>query len=161
MSAIEPPPHKLDYAGPRRDAAASPAPSPPRAASSHFVLSNITKNFPGSSTPAIVGIDLECRLGEFVVVVGPSGSGKSTLLNVAGGMIRADSGSVTLDGKAVDGPGPERAMVFQDHGLFAWLSAEQNVEFGLKMAGVPKAERRDRVAAALKMVHLTRSAKKL
>jgi NitT/TauT family transport system ATP-binding protein len=76
-------------------------------------------------------------------------------------MLRPDAGDVSLDGVPVDGPGPERAMVFQDHGLFAWLTAEQNVEFGLKMLGVSRSERRDRVAEALAAVHLTRSARKL
>jgi len=99
--------------------------------------------------------------GEFVVVVGPSGCGKSTLLNIAAGMLRPDRGRVSLDGKQVVKPGPDRAMVFQDHGLFPWLSALANVEFGLKMAGVPRSERQDRAAEALKMVHLAHSTGKL
>ena len=141
------------------------AKAPPAEAGSpsggRLVLRGIDKNFDGSSVPALRGVSLTCAPGEFVVVVGPSGSGKSTLLNIAAGMIRADAGEVSLDGKPVDGPGPERAMVFQDHGLFAWLTAEQNVEFGLKMLGVGRSERRERVAAALAAVHLTRSADKL
>jgi NitT/TauT family transport system ATP-binding protein len=68
---------------------------------------------------------------------------------------------VLLDDKPVDGPGPDRAVVFQDHGLFPWLTAAQNIEFGLKMAGFPKDVREDRVEEALKMVHLSRSANKL
>src|SRR5688572_19405422 len=76
-------------------------------------------------------------------------------------MIKADGGTVALDGRPVSAPGPDRAMVFQDHGLFPWLTAEQNIEFGLKMAGMPASDRRERVARALQMVHLTRSAKKL
>jgi len=126
-----------------------------------LVLRGVDKNFDGSSVPALRGVSLTCQPGEFVVVVGPSGSGKSTLLNIAAGMIRADAGEVSLDGTPVDGPGPERAMVFQDHGLFPWLTAEQNIEFGLKMAGMGKSERQDRVARALRMVHLTRSGRKL
>src|SRR3954468_2029448 len=66
-----------------------------------------------------------------------------------------------LDGKPVNGPGPDRAMVFQEHGLFPWLTAAQNIAFGLKMAGVPRAEREERVGRALDMVHLTHSAQKL
>jgi NitT/TauT family transport system ATP-binding protein len=95
------------------------------------------------------------------VVVGPSGCGKTSLLNIAAGMMRADGGKATLDGRVISAPGPERAMVFQDHGLFPWLNAAQNVEFGLKMTGVPASERTDRVNAALKMVHLAGSARKL
>ncbi|MEO6437062.1 MAG: ABC transporter ATP-binding protein [Tepidisphaeraceae bacterium] len=126
-----------------------------------LVLEHVHKNFDKSSVPAVQDISITCEPGEFVVVVGPSGCGKSTLLNVAAGMIPADQGSASLDGVTVTGPGPERAMVFQDHGLFPWLTAEGNIEFGLKMAGMPAAERRERVAEALQMVHLTRSAEKL
>jgi NitT/TauT family transport system ATP-binding protein len=124
-------------------------------------LHGITKHFNGSSVHGVSGISLTCEPGQFVVVVGPSGCGKSTLLNIAAGMIRQDAGTVTLDGRTTDGPGPERAMVFQEHGLFPWLSAAQNIEFGLKMAGLPAAQRRERVAEALKLVHLTTSADKL
>ncbi|HEX4794388.1 MAG TPA: ABC transporter ATP-binding protein [Humisphaera sp.] len=124
-------------------------------------LCHVSKNFAGSSVHALQNISLTCQAGEFVVVVGPSGCGKSTLLNVAAGMIPPDSGTVTLDGKRVDSPGPELAMVFQDHGLFPWLTAAQNVEFGLKMAGIPRREREDRVDEALKLVHLSTNRHKL
>ncbi|HSV16477.1 MAG TPA: ABC transporter ATP-binding protein [Tepidisphaeraceae bacterium] len=127
----------------------------------HLALSNIDKNFDGSSVPALRGVSITTEPGEFVVVVGPSGCGKSTLLNVAAGMYTPDNGTVTLDGETVDGPGPERAMVFQDHGLFPWLTALQNVEFGLKMAGISRKDRHERAAAALKMVHLSNSGHKL
>ena len=123
--------------------AAAPEPArPARPASAggngrgRLEMKGIDKNFDGA-VPAVRGIDLTCEPGEFVVVVGPSGSGKSTLLNIAAGMIRPDAGRVWLDGKRVKGPGPDRAMVFQEHGLFPWLSATQNIAFGLKMAGVP------------------------
>ena len=122
----------------------------------------IDKNFSADGkVPAVRGIDLACEPGEFVVVVGPSGCGKSTLLNIAAGMIKPDAGTVRLDGHRVKGPGPDRAMVFQEHGLFPWLSASQNIAFGLNMAGVPRRERDDRVDNALRMVHLTHSADKL
>ncbi|HYO08108.1 MAG TPA: ABC transporter ATP-binding protein [Tepidisphaeraceae bacterium] len=150
---------------------AAPAPQPAAtnerdgsiagAQAGRLVIRNVDKNFANSQVHTLRDISLACEPGEFVVVVGPSGCGKSTLLNIAAGMLPADGGEVTLDGRPVTAPGPERAMVFQDHGLFPWLTAEQNVEFGLKMAGMPKSERQDRVANALKMVHLTRSGKKL
>jgi len=124
-------------------------------------LSHVSKNFTGSSVHALRDVSLTCEAGEFVVVVGPSGCGKSTLLNVASGMIAPDSGSVSLDGKPTDGPGPERAMVFQDHGLFPWLTAAENIEFGLKMAGVSRSEREARVDEALKLVHLSTNRNKL
>ena len=124
-------------------------------------LSRVTRFFNGSTNHGVQDISIACAPGEFVVVVGPSGCGKTTLLNLAAGMIAPDSGSVTLDGNAIKGPGPDRAMVFQEHGLFPWLSAAQNIDFGLRMAGVPRGQRRDRVEAALKLVHLTGSADKL
>ena len=127
----------------------------------HLVLKDITKRFGNSPVAALQDVSLAIRPGEFVVVVGPSGCGKTTLLNVAAGMVAPDQGTVDLDGSSVRGPGPQRAMVFQDHGLFPWLTAAQNVGFGLKMAGIPKSEREDRVVTALKMVHLQSSAKKL
>jgi NitT/TauT family transport system ATP-binding protein len=126
-----------------------------------LALQGIDKRFAQKGAPALAGVDLVCEPGQFVVVVGPSGCGKSTLLNIAAGMLRPDKGTVTLDGRPTDGPGPDRAMVFQEHGLFPWLTAAGNVEFGLKMAGVPRGERDDRVAAALQMVHLSNAAGKL
>src|SRR5580658_10076446 len=124
-------------------------------------LNNVCKRFANSELAAIEDITLDCRPGEFVVVVGPSGSGKSTLLNIAAGMISPDAGTAQLDGKPITAPGPERAMVFQDHGLFPWLTAAENVEFGLKMSGISRSERAARVADALAMVHLSGSAEKL
>jgi NitT/TauT family transport system ATP-binding protein len=126
-----------------------------------LVLEHVSKDFPGSTVPALRDISLTCEPGEFVVVVGPSGCGKSTLLNLVAGMHSPDEGRVTLDGQPVHGPHPERTMVFQDHGLFPWLTAAQNIGFGLKMAGIPRAKRLERVAAALELVHLRRSADKL
>jgi NitT/TauT family transport system ATP-binding protein len=125
-----------------------------------LVLNGISKSFADSSV-ALEDVSLTCEPGEFVVVVGPSGCGKSTLLNIAAGMIKPDGGQVELDGKPIEGPGPDRAMVFQEHGLFAWLTAEQNIEFGLKMAGMPKAVRKQRVIEALRQVHLSPSAGKM
>jgi NitT/TauT family transport system ATP-binding protein len=149
-----------------RPSPAHRAPTPPRAGpaprTGRLEMLGVDKKFSGDGkVPAIQGITLTCEPGEFVVVVGPSGCGKSTLLNIAAGMVKADAGTVSLDGRPVKGPGPDRAMVFQEHGLFPWLTAAQNIAFGLKMAGVPKGEREDRVSRALDMVHLTHSARKL
>jgi NitT/TauT family transport system ATP-binding protein len=126
-----------------------------------LALRGIHKRFGKSEIATLEDVTLDVGPGEFVVVVGPSGCGKTTLLNIAAGMVRPDRGAATLDEKPIHGPGPERAMVFQDHGLFPWLTAEQNVEFGLKMAGVGAKERASRVAEALRMVHLTASSGKL
>jgi NitT/TauT family transport system ATP-binding protein len=138
---------------------------PPPGASGELKLQGIWKSFGGTGgtkrTRTIEDIHLTCRPGEFVVMVGPSGCGKSTLLNIAAGMIRADAGGVMVDGKPVSTPGPDRTMVFQDHGLFPWLTAAGNVGFGLKMQGIARSERDDRVKAALDMVHLGHAGGKL
>jgi NitT/TauT family transport system ATP-binding protein len=131
-----------------------------RPARGRVEIRHVTKLYPGSDMHALKDITLTAEPGEFVVVVGPSGCGKSTLLNIVAGLLMPNSGEIYLDGKPVDGPGPERAMVFQEPGLFPWLNASQNVEFGLKMTGVPKAARREAVAQALEMVHLSHAADK-
>src|SRR5579863_1772029 len=109
----------------------------------------------GSSTRALQNIDLEIDQGEFVCIVGPSGCGKSTLLHLIAGLDRPTSGEVTVDGSPVKGPGTDRILLFQELGLFPWLTVRQNVEFGLKMAGISKAERNDRARVFLRMVHLS------
>ena len=136
--------------------------APPRAVQrGHVVMESLTKAFGHGTAPAIQDISLTVKPGEFVVVVGPSGCGKSTLLNLLAGMLHPDSGSITLDGQPVTVPGPDRAVVFQDHALFPWLTAAENVGFGLKMAGSGDDERAQRVAEALAMVHLSHSGDKL
>ena len=103
---------------------------------------------------AIDGIDLQVRDGEFLALVGPSGCGKSTLLNLMAGFEKPDSGEVLFEGRPVTGAGPERLVLFQEHGLFPWLNVRQNVEFGLRVRGLPRKERRERAEHYLKMVHL-------
>ena len=102
---------------------------------------------------ALDDINLSIPRGEFLCIVGPSGCGKSTLLRILAGLDRQTSGSITVDrGEwAV-----ANAMVFQESGLFPWMSVEQNVAFGLTTRGVPKSEIRDRVEAALKLVGLSK-----
>jgi NitT/TauT family transport system ATP-binding protein len=112
-------------------------------------------NSRGSFTPALQNIDLEIDQGEFVCIVGPSGCGKSTLLHLLAGLDRPTTGEITVDGSPVNGPGTDRILLFQELGLFPWLTVRQNVEFGLKMAGVSKNERRDRARVFLRMVHLS------
>jgi NitT/TauT family transport system ATP-binding protein len=129
---------------------------PPRKES--ISLSGVFRSYAnsrGSFTPALQNIDLEIEQGEFVCIVGPSGCGKSTLLHLIAGLDRPTTGEVTVDGGPVKGPGTDRILLFQELGLFPWLTVRQNVEFGMKMSGVSKAERRDRARIFLRMVHLS------
>jgi NitT/TauT family transport system ATP-binding protein len=109
----------------------------------------------GDRLLALDGIELKVRSGEFVCIVGPSGCGKSTLLHIITGLHRPTSGSVRVDDKVVDGPSTNRILIFQELGLFPWLTVGGNVEFGLKMAGVPRSERKQKSAHYLRMVHLS------
>lgn len=103
---------------------------------------------------ALNGINLEIKENEFICVVGPSGCGKSTLLNIIAGLLEPTSGNVWVDGKMVDGPGPERGVVFQQYALFPWLTVLKNVEFGLKLKGVTGGQATDEAMKYLKMVDL-------
>lgn len=105
---------------------------------------------------ALADINLDVREGEFVCIVGPSGCGKSTLLNLIAGLDRPTRGHILLDNAPVTGPGPDRILLFQEHGLFPWLTVIENVEFGLRMTGVAKRERRERAREYLRLVHLGR-----
>jgi NitT/TauT family transport system ATP-binding protein len=103
---------------------------------------------------ALDHINLQVRAGEFVCIVGPSGCGKSTLLHLIAGLQAQTSGQVLVDGQPVQGPGTDRILIFQEHGLFPWLTVAENVEFGMKMKGVPKAERTEKMRHYLHLVHL-------
>jgi NitT/TauT family transport system ATP-binding protein len=102
----------------------------------------------GGELRAIDDVSLDIPDGHFACIVGASGCGKSTLLNIMAGLVAPSSGSVLVDGHEIFGPGPDRGMVFQQYTLFPWLRVRANVEFGPKLRGVPKAERR-RIADAL------------
>lgn len=91
---------------------------------------------------ALEKLNLQVYDGEFVTVVGPSGCGKSTAMNIAAGLLEPTGGQCIVDGKTVRGPSPERGVIFQQYALFPWLTVRQNVEFGLKIKGLGKAERR-------------------
>jgi NitT/TauT family transport system ATP-binding protein len=110
----------------------------------------------GERLLALDNINLHVRAGEFVCIVGPSGCGKSTLLHLIAGLQPQTSGQVLIDDKPVQGPGTDRILIFQDHGLFPWLTVGQNVEFGMKMKGIPKAEREEKTRYYLRLVHLAK-----
>jgi NitT/TauT family transport system ATP-binding protein len=106
----------------------------------------------GGTVPALEDINLDVSEGEFVCIVGPSGCGKSTLLNVLAGFLSSTSGSVTIDGEAVRGPDPRRILVFQERGVFPWLTVEGNIGFGLSK--LPRAQREERIAHYVQTVRL-------
>jgi NitT/TauT family transport system ATP-binding protein len=110
----------------------------------------------GERLLALDHINLEVRAGEFVCIVGPSGCGKSTLLHLIAGLHSQTSGQVLVDGNPVQGPGTDRILIFQEHGLFPWLTVAENVEFGMKMKGVPKSERQEKMRHYLRLVHLAK-----
>jgi NitT/TauT family transport system ATP-binding protein len=105
-------------------------------------IEEVTKNFAfqGSIVTALASADLTIRKGEFICLIGPSGCGKSTLLRMIAGFETATEGELKMWDKPVSGPGPERGMVFQDYGLFPWLTVSQNIGFGPAARGAGKAE---------------------
>jgi len=109
----------------------------------------------GSRLLAIDNIDLKVRAGEFLCIVGPSGCGKSTLLHLIAGLHKPTSGHVLVDDNVVEGTGTDRILIFQELGLFPWLKVGENVEFGMKMKGLSKAEREEKIRYYLRLVHLS------
>ena len=103
-------------------------------------------------------ISFEVGRGEFVCLLGPSGCGKTSILHVLAGLDRPAEGRASVDGRPIDGPGPDRAVLFQEPALFPWLSVRGNVELALELIGVTEPERRDRAAHWLGTVHLERFA---
>ena len=113
------------------------------------------KSFPGKAGEPIhvlEHVNVDIHEGEFVCIVGPSGCGKSTLLNIIGGFIKESRGQVRVDGSPVNGPSPKRIFVFQENGVFPWLTVEENVGFGLMSR--PQKEREERVSHYIEMVGL-------
>ena len=112
----------------------------------------LKKVFKGSPpVVAIDGVDLDVFEGEFLCIVGPSGCGKTTLLKILAGLERATEGEALVRGRPIEGPGPDRVMVFQDHVLFPWRTVLGNVLFGLELKGLP---RREAVEEAMKYIKL-------
>lgn len=99
-------------------------------------------------------VSLDAAPGEFICLLGPSGCGKSTLLGALAGHLQPARGSLRLDGQAIDGPDPQRGLVFQQHTLFPWKTVLDNVAYGLKMKGVPRAQREQEARTLLGLVGL-------
>jgi len=121
---------------------------------------NIEKYFQhdGKQLKTLDGINLTVNDGEFVCIVGTSGCGKSTFLRTIAGLEQPDNGEILLDGQPLSDTGPDRIMVFQEGALFPWLNVQDNVEYGLKIAGIPKEKRNEISHRYLDMMQLTQFA---
>jgi NitT/TauT family transport system ATP-binding protein len=133
--------------------APEPAKTPPL-----LGIASVGRVFPGSGArPNIVAlqdISFDIVADEICVLLGPSGCGKSTLLRIIAGLDQPTSGTMWLDGEPVEGPGRDRGMVFQDYTSFPWLTVRENVEYGLRLNGMPRAERREKAEHFIRLVHL-------
>jgi nitrate/nitrite transport system ATP-binding protein len=131
---------------------------------SYLALEAITVEFPtkGGTFCALDSVDLSIEKGQFVALIGHSGCGKSTLLNAVAGLVKPVSGVIFLDGGVVDRPGPDRAVVFQDHSLLPWLSVAENVMLAVNKTakGMSKAEKLDWVMHNLELVQMGHAAGK-
>jgi len=126
----------------------------------HLELTRVGIDFPTDNGPfrALDDVNLKIEKGEFISLIGHSGCGKSTVLNIVAGLHRATEGGAILNGKEVTEPGPERAVVFQNHSLLPWLSAYENIELGVKQVFKrmkSKTEMREWIEHNLDLVHMT------
>jgi NitT/TauT family transport system ATP-binding protein len=123
---------------------------------SQIKISQVNKIFStgGNEVIALENINLDIKPGEFICLLGPSGCGKSTLLNAVAGFSLPTSGSILVDGKPVQEPGPDRGVVFQEYALFPWMTVEKNIAFGLEIKKQSKAEIKNKVDALLEMLNL-------
>ncbi len=129
----------------------------------YLQVNNLNKNFETKqgSLAVLKDINMTIAQGEFICAVGASGSGKSTLLRQIAGLDRPTTGEVKVDGTRVTGPGPDRGMVFQHYTLYPWMNVQKNTEFGLKLQGLSKKERREKASYYLNVVGLENFAKSL
>ncbi|MCU0763424.1 MAG: ABC transporter ATP-binding protein [Hydrogenophaga sp.] len=133
----------------------------------YLSISRVDMSFQRKGTAAnqvLKGIDLDVQRGEFISLIGHSGCGKSTVLNIVAGLLKATSGGVIVDGREVDAPGPDRAVVFQNHSLLPWLTVYQNVEIAVaKIFANSKtaAERKDWILHNLNMVNMSHALHRL
>jgi NitT/TauT family transport system ATP-binding protein len=119
-------------------------------------IEGVSKTFSGRAgvVDALRPVDVRIEAGEFVCLLGPSGCGKSTLLSIVAGLETPTGGSVYANGTKIHGTGTDRVLLFQEAALFPWLDVQQNVEFGLRQAGVKRKQRAEIAARFIEMVHL-------
>jgi NitT/TauT family transport system ATP-binding protein len=129
----------------------------------NLVLDAVCKRFGDSNHCPLVldRISLTMHTGQFLALLGSSGSGKSTLMRLVAGLEQPSSGSISLDGQPVRGPGSDRGMVFQKYSLYPWLTAAQNVAFGMELQGLERSEIRERTGFYLEVVGLAEAARRL
>lgn len=121
----------------------------------YVVFDDISFEYGQGSAPVLSGVDLSLHKGEFFMLLGPSGCGKTTVLNLLAGFEKASAGSIRMGGRPVTGPGAERPVIFQgDDSLLGWLSAVENIEFGLRLAGMTRDQSRPKAEKALHLVGL-------
>ncbi len=126
------------------------------AALGHVNVRDVSISFKsrGSTVQAVKSVSINVQPGEFVSIIGPSGCGKSTLMNAVAGFTQANTGTLTLDGKPITGPGADRGVVFQQYSLFPWMTVRKNVEFGLKMQGMAATQRETQARTLLGLAGL-------
>jgi NitT/TauT family transport system ATP-binding protein len=118
----------------------------------------ISKQYLGGQFTALDDVSFDLAENQITAFIGPSGCGKTTMLRIIAGLEYPSHGRLEVFGKNVSGPGPDRGMIFQAYTSFPWLTAIKNVEYGMKILGVPSAERTERASSFLKLVHLEKFA---
>lgn len=124
----------------------------------YLTIEGVEKSFQNKDkhqVKVLEDINLEVEKGQFLSIIGPSGCGKSTLLYLIAGLENMDKGKITVSGKNVTKPGPDRVVVFQEDGLFPWASVLDNVMYGLLLKNIPKKQAEEKARSMLKMVHLS------
>jgi len=138
----------------------SPTVAPPeRAPDARIVFDHVSVEFPSRRGTLRVVDDVSYRIadGEFVAIIGPSGCGKTTMMNIVAGFMQPTRGHVLLDGEPIKGPGPDRGVIFQEYGVFPWLTVRDNIAFGLHLAAnrVEPAERDEICSRYMRLMGLT------